>query len=268
MSTRARLLVLTLVLITALPLVHAFGSIDDIRYKIKGNDGNLWGALLGRGRIVRGEERPGTLTFTFDDGPDHRTTPIILDQLDRFGIKGAFFVNGSKFHPKTAGGIENQAVLRDIYRRGHFIGSHTFSHKDITTLDETGWRSEILQVEQVMENIIGRRPWLLRPPFGRISEAAAARLMREGYTIVMWNLDSGDWKAKTASALFENVKQVIEENPGGGVLLFHDTNRSTVDALPLIIEWIGERNQARSAVGKAPLEIVGLDQYVSARRER
>jgi peptidoglycan-N-acetylglucosamine deacetylase len=253
-------------LLAALPIVGAFGTLDDIRYKIKGNDGNLWAPLMAEGRIVRGEERPGAITFTFDDGPDHRTTPIILDQLDRFGIKGTFFVNGSKFHPRTAGGPENQAVLRDLYRRGHFIGSHTFSHKDITMLTEQGWRTEVRQVEQVMNGIIGQRPWIFRPPFGRISDATANRLEKEGYTIVMWNLDSGDWKAKSAAALFENTRRVIQENPKGGVLLFHDTNKSTVEALPLIIEWIGEYNETRIAAGKSPLEIVGLDQFVTHKR--
>ncbi len=261
-----RLLALLFTLSSAIPLVSAFGSIDDIRYKIKGNDGNLWGALLGYGRIIRGDEHPNTITFTFDDGPDHRTTPLILDQLDRFGIKGTFFINGFKFHPRTAGGVENQAVLRDMYKRGHFIGSHTFDHKDITVLDEQGWRTEVRQVEQVMEHIIGRRPWLMRPPFGKISEATAARLSKEGYTVVMWNLDSGDWKANSALSLFENTKRVIRENPKGGVLLFHDTNRSTVEALPLIIEWIGEYNEARTAMGQPPLEIVGIDQYVSQKK--
>ena len=255
-------------LFTFLPVVRAFGTIDDVRFKIKGNDGNLWAPLLGGGRIVRGDERPGAITFTFDDGPDHRTTPIILDQLDRFGIKGTFFINGHKFHPRTAGGLENQAVLRDLYNRGHFIGSHTFSHKDITALDDNAWRSEVRQVEQVVAGIIGRRPWVFRPPFGRISDGAAARLAREGYTVVMWNLDSGDWKAKSATALFENTKRVILENPDGGVLLFHDTNRSTVEALPLIIEWIEEYSESRKATGQRPLEIVGLDQFVTKRKHR
>jgi peptidoglycan/xylan/chitin deacetylase (PgdA/CDA1 family) len=247
-------------------MVRAFGTIDDVRYKIKSNDGNLWAPLLGGGKIVRGDEHPGTITFTFDDGPDHRTTPIILDQLDRFGIKGTFFINGHKFHPRTAGGRENQAVLRDLYNRGHYIGSHTFSHKDITILDDVGWRNEVLQVEQVVESIIGRRPWIFRPPFGRLSDATTKRLEHEGYTVVMWNLDSGDWKAKSAAALFENTRRVILENPRGGVLLFHDTNRSTVEALPLIIEWIGEYNASRTASGESPLEIVGLDQFITRRR--
>lgn len=241
---------------------HSWGSINDIRYKIKGGDGNLWEALIGGGRTIRGRERPNTLTLTFDDGPDHRTTPMILDVLDRYGAKAVFFVNAVKTHQRTAGGIENQAVLRDIYRRGHFIGSHTFSHRDITLLDESGWHTEVRQAEQVIASFIGRRPRLFRPPFGRTNELTTGRLMREGYTQVLWNLDSEDWRAESAGKILANVKKTIGENPSGGILLFHDTNRSTAEALPLIFEWIDERNDALSAAGRPPLEVVGIEHYI------
>jgi peptidoglycan-N-acetylglucosamine deacetylase len=241
---------------------RSWGSINDIRYKIKGSDGNLWESLIGGGRTIRGRERPNTLTFTFDDGPDHRTTPMILDVLDRYGTKAVFFVNAVKIHQRTAGGIENQAVLRDMYRRGHFIGSHTFSHQDITLLDESGWHREVRQAEQVIVSFIGRRPRLFRPPFGRTNEVTTGRLIKEGYTPVLWNLDSGDWKAGSAGEILANVKEIIEENPTGGVLLFHDTNRSTAEALPLIFEWIDERNDALSAAGRPPLEVVGIEHYI------
>lgn len=242
---------------------YSWGSLNDIRYKMKGSDGNMWEPLIGGGRAVSGRERPGTLAFSFDDGPDHRTTPIILDVLDRFRTKAVFFVNAAKIHQKTAGGIENQAVLRDVYRRGHFIGNHTFSHKDITTLDESGWLTEVKQTEQVVTSIIGRRPWVFRPPFGRINETTAERLSREGYTVVMWDLDSGDWKASNATEILRNTQKIVEANPDGGVLLFHDTNRSTVEALPLIFEWIEERNDALVATGSRPLEIVGIEHYIN-----
>jgi len=247
----------------ALPAASAaWGTLDDVRYKVKGADGNIWGHLLGRGDIVRGDEQKGAIAFTFDDGPDHRTTPIILDTLDRRGVKGAFFINGHRIHQRTAGGLENQAVLRDMHRRGHFIGNHTFAHKDITGLDDEGWRLEVLQVEQIIRGITGRRPFLFRPPFGATSPRTTARLSAEEYTVVMWNLDSQDWLARTSGELVARVAGVIEASPDGGVLLMHDTNRVTAAALPLIIEWIDERNENLAALGERPLEIVGIEHFV------
>ena len=246
--------------------VFPWGSLDDVRYKIKSADGNLWAPLLGGGSIVRGDERPGTITFTFDDGPDHRTTPVLLDELDRYGIKAAFFVNGSRFHPRTAGGPENQAVLRELFRRGHYVGSHTYSHRDIIGLDEEGWRTEVVQVEQVVRAVVGARPWLFRPPFGRAGKAEVEQLEAGGYTVVMWNLDPLDWKIGSATALLGSSRKLIEENPDGGVFLLHDTNKTTVEAFPLIIEWIEERNEQLRAEGRRTLDIVGLDEYIRARK--
>jgi peptidoglycan/xylan/chitin deacetylase (PgdA/CDA1 family) len=267
MMVRARLALLVAMLAVGLPAAAlAWGTLDQIRYKIKGADGNRWASLLGRGQLVRGSERPGTVTFTFDDGPDHRTTPVLLDQLDRYRIKAAFFVNGHRFQGRSAAGPENQTVLREIHRRGHFIGNHTFSHKDITELDEQGWRTEVVQVEQLVRAVTGRRPWLFRPPFGRTDGGTTTALSAEGYTIVMWNLDPEDWRAKTAEELLERTIAVVEDNPEGGVLLLHDTNRNTVEAFSLIVEWLEERNAGLRAMGQQPLEIVGIEHYINRAR--
>jgi peptidoglycan/xylan/chitin deacetylase (PgdA/CDA1 family) len=257
---------IALILVGVPAAALAWGTLDQVRYKIKGSDGNLWAPLLGRGQLVRGTEHPGTITFTFDDGPDHRTTPVLLDQLDRYGIKATFFVNGHRFHHRSAGGLENQAVLRQIHRRGHFIGNHTFAHKDVTELDEQGWRQEVSQVEQIVRGVTGRRPWLFRPPFGRTDGESTTRLGGGGYTIVMWNLDPEDWRAHTAAELLKRTIAVVEEHPEGGVLLLHDTNRNTVEAFPLIVEWLEERNAALRARGEPILEIVGIEHYVRRAR--
>ena len=180
------LALICVIVLAAVPVTAGdWGRLRDIDYKIKGSDGNRWAHLLGRGGLVRGDEKPYRLTFTFDDGPDHRTTPVLLDELDRYGVKGTFFVNGHRFHHRTAGGVENGAVLREIHKRGHFIGNHSFSHKDITTLDEKAWRLEVLQVEQLVTMVTGRRPWLFRPPFGEdrrgVDEPPHARRLHGGH---------------------------------------------------------------------------------------
>lgn len=247
----------------AVPVVSiAWGTIDDLFYKLKEKDGNAWAHLLGKSQPVKGDERPGAIAFTFDDGPDHRTTPVLLDQLDRYRVKAAFFINGARFHYRTAGGPLNQIVLREIYRRGHFVGNHTYSHKEIKSLDEEGWRTEVLQVEQVMRGLTGKRPWLFRPPFGSIGEKEQARLKSEGYSVVMWNLDPLDWKAKSAVELLRRAKKLINDNPSGGIFLLHDTNRLTIQAFPLIMEWLEERNAKLRAVGDRTLEIAGIEQFL------
>lgn len=261
--TQKILFKITLIIIFIVPIaVLGFGRLSDVRYKIKATDGNRWDHLIGKGRVVRGNEAKNKITFTFDDGPDHRTTPILLNELDKYNVKGTFFVNGHRFHSRTAGGEENRMVLRDMIARGHFIGNHTFSHKAITELDDDAWKREVSQVNWQISEIWGRPLRLFRPPFGRMQQSDIQNLSNQGYTVVMWNLDPLDWKANTARELLHRSQRVIEENPEGGVFLLHDTNRNTAQAFPLIMEWIEERNARLAAEGKPILEVVGIDQFI------
>ncbi|MBN2714951.1 MAG: polysaccharide deacetylase family protein [Deltaproteobacteria bacterium] len=259
-QTMIRILLVTALVVPA--VVLGFGTLKDVRYKIKATDGNRWGHLIGKGHVVRGTEVKNKITFTFDDGPDHRTTPILLDELDKYNVKGTFFINGHRFHQRTAGGDENRAVLRDMVARGHFIGNHTFSHKDITALDDDAWKREVQQVAWQVNEMSGRSLYLFRPPFGRVGQKDLNQLSAQGYTVVMWNLDPLDWQAKTARELLRRSQRVIDENPEGGVFLLHDTNRNTAQAFPLIMEWIEERNTRLAAEGKPELEVVGIDQFI------
>ncbi|MBN2803409.1 MAG: polysaccharide deacetylase family protein [Deltaproteobacteria bacterium] len=252
-----------LIILLVFPIIATGNSsIDKIRYKIKSSDGNsLWEMMGGNGQI-EGNEAKGKITFTFDDGPDHRTTPILLSMLDQYKIKAAFFVNGHRFHNRSAGGEENSALLREVYKRGHFIGNHTFSHKDITVLNNEQWHHEVKQVEYQVVSILGKKINMFRPPFGRTNSEISTKLKEDGYTIVMWNLDPLDWMSKNPEDLLNRFKKMIEENPDGGIVLMHDTNSVTIEAFPLLIEWINERNNRLLSMGQKGLEIVGLEEFI------
>jgi peptidoglycan-N-acetylglucosamine deacetylase len=251
---------LTAVLIPA--VAWCFGSLKEIKYKIKKSDGNRWEHLYGGGSIVRGSEVQGKIAFTFDDGPDHRTTPLLLNELDKYGIKATFFVNGHRFHSRTAGGEENKVVLREIFARGHIIANHTFSHEDVSVLKEDSWRGEVFFVNNMVEDITSKNLTLFRPPFGRISGEALQKLSTKGYTVVMWNLDPLDWKSRTPTELLNRTKKIIEENPHGGIFLLHDTNRNTVVVFSMIMEWLLEYNEMQRVKGGQRLEFVGIDEFI------
>lgn len=198
--------------------------------------------------------------FTFDDGPDHRSTPLLLDHLDRFSVKAVFFINGHRLHSRRTDAPENLAVLREIHRRGHVIGNHTFNHRDLSTMTEAKMRREIDMTSRVVEKITGQRTWLFRPPFGKIG-SAASYLARQGYTTVMWNLDPLDWQTSDPTEIFRRAVDRIEDQPDGGVLLLHDTNRASVEAFPLIMEWIEQRNAELAAGGQPVYRVVGVEAF-------
>ena len=245
--------------------VEAWGRLEDIRYKLKPSDGNLWSHLTGRGRMVTGREAPGSVVITFDDGPDHRTTPVILDILDKYDYRAVFFINCHQIHHASAAAEENMAVLRDMYRRGHYIGNHTFGHLDPDTVTlEDAWH-DVVHCEQLIESVTGREPTLYRPPFGKLPPQIRKRLDYSGYTTVMWNMDTQDWRYSDPAALKRRVKTIVDEN-GGGILLFHDTNSVVVEALDGIMQMLTQRDNENPDTSEHHIELAGIESFIQSRR--
>ncbi len=254
-------LVLALAVVaTSLVGTTGWGNFQDISYKTKPIDGSLWARLHGRGAIIKGRTDEREIMFTFDDGPDHRSTPLLLDQLDRYGVKVVFFVNGHRMHSRRLDAAENIEVLRDIHRRGHVIGNHTYNHRDLSTLTDDQIRSEVDNTSRLVEKITGQRTWLFRPPFGKIG-GASRYLSQAGYTVVMWSLDPLDWQTDDPREVFRRVVDRISEQENGGIIDLHDTNRASVEAFPLIMEWIEQRNAELAARGEPIYRVVGVEAF-------
>ncbi|HEX5227584.1 MAG TPA: polysaccharide deacetylase family protein [Bryobacteraceae bacterium] len=136
------------------------------------------------------------VTLTFDNGPEPRVTPLVLDSLARHKIKTTFFVMGRK--AVTADG---QSVLRRASAEGHWIGNHTFSHiSPLGRLDEAAALREFEQTERALEWLVQPRK-LFRPPGGAgkigkhlLQPAIVAKLQQGGYTCVLWNSVPGDFR--------------------------------------------------------------------------
>lgn len=180
--------------------------------------------------VFRGP-RVKQVALTFDDVPDPRFTPQVLKILKREGVKATFFVVGSraKKHPD---------LVRKIHKDGHIIGNHSYTHQQFKKHTLAEFQSEILRTEKVIQNIVGYRPRLIRPPYGDINEAQVRWAKRHSYRVVNWNVDSLDWKGLDK----EKVKQNVLETVGpGSIVLQHagggnGTDLSgTIEALPEII---------------------------------
>jgi peptidoglycan/xylan/chitin deacetylase (PgdA/CDA1 family) len=237
-----------------------WGRLGEIDYKVKPIDGSLWADQHGRGGFINGRGEGHRIMFTFDDGPDHRSTPILLDHLDRYGIKAVFFINGHRMHPSRRDAPENIETLREVFRRGHVIANHTFNHRDLTTLTEEQAQNEIDGVNRLVEKVTGRRTWLFRPPFGKIG-GTARYLAKNGYTTVMWSLDPLDWQTDDPREVVRRVVARLTEHPEGGIIDLHDTNLATVEAFPLVMEWIEQENAERTAHGTPTFRVVGLEAF-------
>ncbi|MGY2892823.1 glycosyltransferase [Deinococcus sp. UYEF24] len=184
-----------------------------------------------------GKQSPKDVALTFDDGPDPAWTPKLLDILKAEKAPATFFVVGLQAQ-------QYPALLRREVAEGHEIGSHTFTHPNLSMVSRTQVRLELGATQRLIQSILGRGTLLFRPPFAEDVEPATpdqARVLQQaselGYTTVGMGVDPEDW-AKPGTA--EIVKAVLSQVEGGAgqVVLLHDAggNRAqTVAALPAVI---------------------------------
>lgn len=181
-----------------------------------------------------------TAYLTFDDGPSNYVTPAILDTLDKYNIKATFFVVGNM-------ALENSEILKDEYRRGHSIGSHSYDHdyKKIYGSEE-GFREEDIKSFQIIKDILGDsfETRLFRFPGGSF-ETSKNRykeiLKEEGKVYVDWNALNGDGEGHGFSEdrLFNRFKETAGSKDKI-VILMHDTNakENTARVLESIILYL------------------------------
>lgn len=202
---------------------------------------------LANGLVMTGSTPHRLILFTFDDGPDPRTTPILLDHLDHLDIKAVFFLTGSRLVGPTPRQQEQAELAREIVRRGHLVGNHTYTHPQLPLLTYEDATYEIERSAEAIERAIGVKPFLLRPPGGSRSPRIDRLIASRGYTEMLWNLGTGDFQVRDAEEVVRTFGRVLdrqaEETPDrGGIVLMHDTHPWTVAAFPAIVQELRRRN--------------------------
>jgi len=174
--------------------------------------------------------------LSFDDGPGNHTREV-LDILRKEQVLATFFVLGEQAE-------RYPELIRELVEDGHALGNHTFNHqyKQLYSDFKVFWK-QIKQTEEVLERITGFRPNLVRAPggtYGHFDQSYFDLLQLGGYTVMDWNVDSGDSKRKgvPAKEILKNSTKV----PAGTrsvIVLMHDggAHAETVKALPGIIKY-------------------------------
>jgi peptidoglycan/xylan/chitin deacetylase (PgdA/CDA1 family) len=185
----------------------------------------------------------GKIALTFDDGPDRRVTPLILDTLREHHVKATFFVVGSQVesHP---------GLLRRIVDEGHTIGNHTYDHSDMSYLSPEQMRLELQSTQKAVDKALGyhHQMKIMRPPYGEPSYfggsdalPAFRRIVRQEQLFpVIWTIDTQDYlMAGNPRGIVRSV--VRQDRSGRGkdrdqVVLMHDIHPQDAQALPEIID--------------------------------
>jgi peptidoglycan/xylan/chitin deacetylase (PgdA/CDA1 family) len=163
------------------------------------------------------------IAMTFDDGPSATLTPKLLDLLAAHHIKATFFVIGENV-------AEHPEIVARAAREGHEIANHSWSHPNLAKLSDESVRRQLWRTDDAIKNATGKRPTLLRPPYGSITEREKRWIHDEfGYQIVLWDVDPYDWK-RPGPAVVRN--RILQETRPGSIVLSHDIHPGTIEAMP------------------------------------
>lgn len=167
------------------------------------------------------------VALTYDDGPTGYT-PELLDTLWALQASATFYMVGG--HAQG-----NPDIVARAANEGHELGSHTFNHRDLTTLSLADARTQVVSAADVLRQISGQPVATFRPPYGAINQAVIDAV---GMPAVLWSVDTNDWRRPGVDALFDRA---VNGAAPGGIVLFHDTHDETVAAAGDII--VGLRNR-------------------------
>lgn len=196
-------------------------------------------SVSGTAAIISSPIQGNVVYLTFDDGPDEKWTPLILEQLAKHDAKATFFMIGIN------ASSEPETVLA-VAAGGHTIGNHSFNHVSLAYIGWSYFNLEITDTNRVIRDALSSRPALLsqvaqciRPPFGEVSPDFYNFASRLNYDISMWSLDTRDWQGLSYGVSAEVILDtVLEGLEPGSIILMHDGGKDrseTVSGLGLVL---------------------------------
>jgi peptidoglycan/xylan/chitin deacetylase (PgdA/CDA1 family) len=176
------------------------------------------------GLLRKGPVTSKRVALTFDDGPDSMTNRY-LEVLDDLGVPATFFVCGyhADKHPE---------LVREYLRRGHQVASHGYDHTSFPKLTRRQLLDQLEKTEAAIGGQVSGRAWV-RPPHGSLDAMSLLTTRGSGYVIALWSVDSHDYTDKDPASIAERCSPKTVR--GGDVILFHEGQEWTLEALPRIV---------------------------------
>ncbi|MFI7498501.1 polysaccharide deacetylase family protein [Streptomyces sp. NPDC049687] len=178
--------------------------------------------------LLKMSGRDRTMVLTFDDGPDPRYTPHILDTLREYDVRAMFFVCGEM-------AVDHQKLLGRMADEGHVVGNHTWSHPLLTTLTRRQIRSQMTRTSKVIENGYGERPRWFRAPYGAWNRAAFQLGAELGMEPLAWTIDSLDWTTPGTRTIVDRVENGAAP---GVVVLSHDAGGDRTQSVKALRRYL------------------------------
>ncbi|WP_409340881.1 polysaccharide deacetylase family protein [Paenibacillus sp. MBLB4367] len=185
------------------------------------------------------------IALTFDDGPDTKYTPQILDILKEHQVKATFFLVGKQIelHPD---------IVKRIVNEGHAIGNHSWGHRQLNKLTTEEIKQDLDKTDQLLKSILGEAPVMFRAPYGAVSKTLIDEVKSSGREMVNWSVDTRDWAGVSPDEMMETVRKQMK--PGGIVLMhsFGGKNGSLDNTVKLLPKLIGELQEGGYSLVTVP----------------
>lgn len=170
------------------------------------------------GSVLTAPALAGELALTFDDGPNPKCTPRLLDVLGEHEVKATFFMLGVRAQTEPE-------LVRRVAAEGHLIGNHSWSHPNLARTGTQRVREELTRTSETLEQITGERVKYFRPPFGA-RRPVVFRIARElGLRVVTWNAMTSDWSEPSADRIAGELRKKIDRLGSRGLaanIVLHD----------------------------------------------
>ncbi|MGB9678619.1 MAG: polysaccharide deacetylase family protein [Thermoanaerobacteraceae bacterium] len=151
----------------------------------------------------------------------------MLKIFDKSNIKITFFIEGNWAE-------KNPEMVKEIFNKGHEIGSHGYTHVKYTQWTKEKYAEDIKKCSDLLEKITGQKPKLFAPPYGDFNSDVVKTAENQGYKVILWSLDTIDWNNPSPYTITERV---ISKAHNDAIVLMHPT-KNTVEALPEIIKQL------------------------------
>ncbi len=180
--------------------------------------------------------RTGTreVALTFDDGPDPRNTPAILQLLSTYHAHATFFVLGSQAEMFPG-------LVKAIQRSGNEVASHAMTHRSLATLKPARVTYEITSTAGLIQELTGSQPLFFRPPYGTLTPVVIRAAQKLHETVTLWTIDTRDWTGRSSAAI---TATVLAQLRPGAIILLHDgggPRARTVQSLRSILLALRQR---------------------------
>ena len=163
--------------------------------------------------------------LSFDGSPNPPATDRLLNALDAYKIKAAFFMEGRR--------LENEAdCARRVQAAGHVIGNHSYNHPEFDKIPIDECIQEVELTQAIIKKELGFLPTHLRPPAGFLTSEVETTFLEKGFDIVLWSYSVRDWEGPDAKSVADRI---LSQAIPGAIIALHDRTEWLIDILDIII---------------------------------